>query len=119
MSDKYITVEDRVSYGIGRQMAEQLKSDPFEGMDSSLVIEGIRDVFSDTACPVEDSLMAAAFQEISQRVQSQQAAAGKELSAEGEEFLTENAKRPGITVTESGLQYEIITAAEGDKPEAT
>jgi len=37
----------------------------------------------------------------------------------GELFLAENAKKDGITVTDSGLQYEIITAGTGEKPTAT
>ena len=37
---------------------------------------------------------------------------------EGEEFLAENAKRSEVQVTESGLQYEILEDAEGQKPTA-
>ncbi|WBU90763.1 FKBP-type peptidyl-prolyl cis-trans isomerase [Cellulophaga omnivescoria] len=47
----------------------------------------------------------------------------KELEAkkqrkEGELFLAENAKREGVKTTESGLQYEILTAGNGAKPTA-
>jgi len=34
------------------------------------------------------------------------------------QFLTENAAREEVTVTESGLQYEVLRAAEGAKPSA-
>ena len=37
---------------------------------------------------------------------------------EGEDFLAENAKRPEVSVTKSGLQYEILEDAEGPKPTA-
>ncbi len=37
MSDKYSSIEQRVSYGIGRQMAEQLYNDPFDGLEIELV----------------------------------------------------------------------------------
>lgn len=36
----------------------------------------------------------------------------------GEAFLAENAKREGVFVTESGLQYEVVTMGEGEKPTA-
>ncbi len=36
--------------------------------------------------------------------------------AEGEAFLAENTKKDGVITTASGLQYTILTAAEGDKP---
>jgi len=38
---------------------------------------------------------------------------------EGAEFLAENATKEGVTTTASGLQYTILTDAEGDKPSAT
>ena len=38
---------------------------------------------------------------------------------EGEKFLAENAKREGVKVTESGLQYEVLVATIGQKPKAT
>ena len=38
---------------------------------------------------------------------------------EGEKFLAENAKREGVKVTPSGLQYEILEPSLGQKPKAT
>ena len=34
----------------------------------------------------------------------------------GADFLEQNAKKPGVTVTESGLQYEIVKSGKGDSP---
>ena len=39
--------------------------------------------------------------------------------ASGEAFLAENAKREGVIVLPSGLQYEVLAAGEGKKPSAT
>jgi len=36
--------------------------------------------------------------------------------ARGRTFLEENKKRPGVTETASGLQYEVITEGAGKKP---
>lgn len=36
--------------------------------------------------------------------------------AKGKAFLEENKKRPGVTETASGLQYEVITEGHGSKP---
>ena len=44
---------------------------------------------------------------------------GNENKALGLEFLTNNAKRAGIIVTDSGLQYEVLKNGEGNKPKAT
>jgi len=39
--------------------------------------------------------------------------------AAGEKFLEENKLREGVVVTESGLQYEVLTLGKGKKPAAT
>ncbi|WP_163322056.1 FKBP-type peptidyl-prolyl cis-trans isomerase [Draconibacterium mangrovi] len=38
---------------------------------------------------------------------------------EGNKFLEENGKREGVTTTESGLQYEVLTEGTGEKPGET
>lgn len=38
---------------------------------------------------------------------------------EGKKFLEENSKKEGVVCLESGLQYEVITAADGPKPSAS
>lgn len=42
----------------------------------------------------------------------------KEIIAEGEKFLAENAKAEGVIVTESGLQYKVNVMGQGEKPTA-
>lgn len=42
----------------------------------------------------------------------------KTFAAKGEAFLAENATKEGVIVTESGLQYKVITMGEGEKPTA-
>ena len=37
----------------------------------------------------------------------------------GEQFLAENSKKEGVTITESGLQYKVIVEGKGEKPQAT
>lgn len=44
---------------------------------------------------------------------------GDENKAKGIEFLTNNAKRAGIVVTDTGLQYEILKNGEGGKPKVS
>jgi len=118
MSENYTTVEQRVSYGIGRQMGDQLASNPFEGVDANAVAAGVVDALTGVANTIADSDMEAAFAEIRDRMQAQEAEKSKEFSAEGTAFLEENAKREEVTVTASGLQYEVLTAGEGEKPTA-
>lgn len=53
------------------------------------------------------------FQSTMQAIQDAKTGPAKQA---GEEFLAENAKREGVTVTESGLQYEVLTMGKGPKP---
>jgi FKBP-type peptidyl-prolyl cis-trans isomerase FkpA len=52
--------------------------------------------------------------------QKEQASLSSEANlVEGQAFLAENAKVEGVQVTESGIQYQVLTAADGEKPVAT
>ena len=57
-----------------------------------------------------------AFQEKLQAERDAEQAALSEGNAEAGAFLAENAQREGVMVTESGLQYEVLQAGDGDSP---
>ena len=59
------------------------------------------------------------FSELDQARQAEQAEIGKAFREEGEKFLAENAKKEGVCVTPSGLQYKVIKEGTGRKPRAT
>ncbi len=118
MTNKYTTVELQASYGIGYQMGEQLAGNPFEGMDVEAVQAGIADAFSKVAPQVDNQTLGAAFNEIHQRMQAAKAEQHKGAIEEGAAFLEANAKREDVKVTPSGLQYEVLTVGEGEKPSA-
>jgi len=50
-------------------------------------------------------------------IKKQTEIAEKNLAA-GKAFLAENAKKPGVITTESGLQYKILTSGDGKQPTA-
>jgi len=116
--NKFESIEARVSYGVGRQLGDQLRNNPFKDFDVSAVQAGLADAIADVASQVDDEKLNEAFGIISKKLQEQEQEAAKALSAEGEAFLSDNAKRDEVTVTESGLQYEVIATGEGEKPTA-
>lgn len=118
MSDNFTTDAEKASYGIGLQMGEQLKANPFEGLNLNSVFEGMKDAYAGGEFQVEIPEIQAAFEKINTEIQARREEEAKVLSAEGIAFLEENAKRPEITVTESGLQYEVLATGEGEKPTA-
>ena len=118
MSDIFSTIEQQASYGVGRQMGEQLAANPFDGIDISAVQAGLADAFGGKESVVATEDLQAAFTEISQRLQKVQEEAAAAASAEGEKFLAENAQRENVITTESGLQYEVLNEGTGEKPTA-
>ncbi len=113
---EYKTVEERVSYGIGRQMGDQLSSNPIEGLSIDGVLAGLADSLNGVESAVAHEDLNAAFTEMSKRLQAAEAEKAKVLAAEGEKFLAENAKRNEVNVTESGLQFEVLVEGSGEKP---
>ncbi len=112
------TDETRVSYGIGRQLGDQLRENPPPGISLDAVIAGIRDAFGGVASQVSPEDLNASFAVIRERMQAEAQRKAEAAAGEGKAFLAENAKRDGVTTLESGLQYEILTAGEGAKPTA-
>ncbi len=112
------TTELKASYGVGMQMGQQLNQ-VFTDVSLAAAIAGIKDGFNGQQPRLEPDAINAAFQEIQTKMEAESKANAAEFAAEGEAFLAENAKRDEVSVTESGLQYEVIEAGSGDKPQAS
>ncbi|MBC9252259.1 peptidylprolyl isomerase [Pseudomonas alcaligenes] len=110
------TDEGRVSYGIGRQLGDQLRDNPPPGVSLDAVVAGLRDAFANLPSQVSPEALNASFRVIREIMQAEAAAKAEAAAGAGREYLVENAKREGVTVLESGLQYEVLVAGEGAKP---
>lgn len=110
------TNADKVSYGIGLQLAQQVKGQSFPDFSLESLIIGLSDVFNNVPLRFPEEEMQAAFSAINQQVQAAAAQAAEGNKAAGKAFLEENAKKDGVITTESGLQYEILTEGTGPKP---
>ncbi|WP_346556867.1 FKBP-type peptidyl-prolyl cis-trans isomerase [Mannheimia haemolytica] len=112
------SVEAKGGYGIGLQIGQQLLG---SGMDvnAEAVARGIYDVLNNNEPAIDINEVTAALQELGQRAEAAQAEAFKAIDAENKAFLEENKKANGVIVTNSGLQYEILTEGTGEKPTAT
>lgn len=109
-------VLDTASYSVGLSLGLRLKSQGAKSLDYESLIKGIDDVLSDNEWIItreeSDSINYEYFQ-------NQRNNMFQKIKEEGETFLAENAKRPEVTVLESGLQYEVLIQGAGDKPGAT
>ncbi|SDM11740.1 FKBP-type peptidyl-prolyl cis-trans isomerase [Kriegella aquimaris] len=105
----------KFSYAFGVVMTNNLKAAGFDSLPYNVVAVAIEDVMKEE----EKITVEEAMGIVQSRFQEMQEAEAKEKSAEGELFLAENAKRPTVVTTESGLQYEILTEGKGVIPEST
>ncbi|MFT4938098.1 MAG: FKBP-type peptidyl-prolyl cis-trans isomerase FklB [Paraglaciecola sp.] len=119
VSEKFSSVELQASYGIGLQMGEQLSANPFEGLDIAAVQAGLADAYDKLPAQVDNEALRAAFNEIHQRMEAAKAEKFAGAIAEGQLFLADNALRQEVTVTETGLQFEVLAEGDGEMPLAT
>ncbi|MES9899386.1 MAG: FKBP-type peptidyl-prolyl cis-trans isomerase [Sedimenticola sp.] len=118
MSDnQYSTAEEQASYGIGMQMGQQITT-AFPGVSTVAALAGLQDAINGKEPQINPDDINAAFQVIQERLGAEDAANAEKFAGEGIAFLEKNATRGEVTVTESGLQYEVITEGDGEKPDA-
>ena len=110
--------ETKASYGIGIQMGQQLASS-FDGISLAAAIAGLEDGFHERDLQIPANELNAAFEVIQAQMQQKQASQAADQASVGEAFLAENAKRDEVTVTASGLQYEVIESGDGEMPTAS
>ena len=115
---------DKLSYALGHNIGHQLIG---MGLGKSLNIDdyaaAIRDVMEGrpeqmSAAEVQQVLQHF-FNELEERQQSEAAERGRAARAEGEAFLAENKKQPGVVTTASGLQYTVLQEGNGRQPKAS
>lgn len=115
---------DKLSYALGHNIGHQLIG---MGLGKSLNIDdyaaAIRDVMEGrpeqmSAAEVQQVLQHF-FNELEERQQAEAAERGRAARAEGEAFLAENKKQPGVVTTASGLQYTVLQEGNGRQPKAS
>lgn len=116
------TSNEKLSYSMGLDLGNYLKSMGNE-LDLDTLKSGIEDGFTGAEPKMSQEELAAVQEEFAAKMKAKQeeqlAAMMEKNKAAGQAFLDENKKKEGVNVTESGLQYEVITAAEGPKPKET
>ena len=109
------TDADRFSYGLGMVIGERVLKQ-YSEVDYDLLIEGMKAQHQSQATLITMENAGAALAAYAE----QQFAAQTEVNKmKGATYLEENAKKEGVIVTESGLQYSVVTQGDGAKPAAT
>jgi FKBP-type peptidyl-prolyl cis-trans isomerase FklB len=88
----------------------------FEGMSTEVVLDGLKDLLDGNESAIDEEALHEAYHEIATRVKAKKENEAQQQAAEGVEFLTKNAEREEVIVLDSGVQYEILVDADGEKP---
>ncbi len=108
---------DKLSYALGLNIGHQLKE---MGLSDQLKVDdyasAITDVLKGNTPQIGMEEASKLLNDFFTELEEKQRTATK---SEGERFLAENAKRPEVTVTPSGLQYEVLNEGTGRSPKAT
>ncbi|MBQ5896114.1 MAG: FKBP-type peptidyl-prolyl cis-trans isomerase [Bacteroidaceae bacterium] len=107
---------DKFSYGLGMGIGQNLLSMGVQDMNVEDFVKGLKDVITGVKPEMSHSEAQAVVNDHFRKLAEE---AYTQNKASGEAFLAENAKKEGVTVLPSGLQYEVITAGNGKKPSAT
>ncbi len=111
----------RASYMVGLDLARQVKPIADE-VDVDVVVQALRTAYANEPPLLDDAQVGTVRREFTAHLREQRETALKALAAKnaaaGEAFLQENARKPGVRTTASGLQYEVLQDAAGPKPNA-
>lgn len=106
---------DKGGYGVGLQIGQQLLDSGLK-VTPEAVAKGIYDVLNNNQPALDFNEVTLALQELQTQAQTAQQAQFEAIARAGEAYLADNAKKDGVVVTDSGLQYEILTKGEGNVP---
>ena len=107
---------DKISYALGLGIGQQLKSMNIENFSVEDFAKSVSDVIEGRQTAFSHQEAQAMLQDFFQKKQKQEA---QQAIAVGKAYLDENAKKAGVKVTKSGLQYEVLTEGSGKSPKAT
>lgn len=107
---------DKLSYALGLSMGHNFLSSGIKSLNVEDFAKGVEAVYKQEKPEISFDEAKQIINEYFTNLQNEIAEENKRA---GEAFLAENAKRPGVVVLPSGLQYEVLTEGKGRKPKAT
>lgn len=110
---------DSVAYSIGWSIGENISRDSL-ALNTAIIKKAMDDVISGDSGALSRSqreeVMRAFTQVMQEKAEKQKAEALTKNLEEGKKFLEANKSKEGVNVTESGLQYKVVTQGNGPKP---
>lgn len=107
---------DSVSYAIGQDIGNSLKSQGLSNLNPTLLIKAIQDVVKNQPLLLSKEQCDMSIRDFLQKAAAEKIAKNK---AAGEQFLAANKTKQGVVTLPSGLQYQVIKEGTGPKPALT
>ncbi|MBL4652975.1 MAG: FKBP-type peptidyl-prolyl cis-trans isomerase [Flavobacteriales bacterium] len=107
---------DKLSYSLGVSVGQNVKKQGLIEINGDAVAQALEDVMAGQTTLVSAAEAQQNLQAYFSGLRENKDAGAKQASLD---FLAANVNKEGITVTESGLQYEIMVEGDGPKPSAT
>ena len=113
------STEQQYSYTLGYRLGKMLQAQGIGDLETNAFAAGMKDYLTKTTPQLDDAARSAsldAMNKINQKKRDEKAAL---KVSEGKKFLEDNAKKEGVVVLESGLQYKVTEAGSGESPKLT
>lgn len=110
----------KINYSVGYQIGSDFRYQEME-IRPEVVIQGIRDALGGDEALMTSSEMRKTMSDLGKRLADQKRQKKEALLQqrlqESRQFHAENAKKPGVTTTASGLQYRALEQGGGKSPQ--
>jgi len=114
--------KDKISYSIGMDIGTSMKRQGLD-LNADQLAAGLKDSLSGGKTKLTDDektkILTEYQQELQAKAQEQEKVLAEKNKKDGEAFLAENKKKPGVKTLASGLQYKVISEGTGPIPKAT
>ena len=107
---------DKLSYALGLSMGHNFLGSGIKSLNVEDFAKGVEAVYKQEKPEISFDEAKKIINEFFSNLQDEIAETNKQA---GKEFLAENAKRSGVVVLPSGLQYEVLAEGKGRKPKVT
>ena len=119
-SPAFKTPKDKFSYALGMEIGNGFRKQALD-LDPEIVGKGFADAFSGSKTLLTEdemrAVLASAQEEFNKKQTALRAEKAQAALKEGEAFLAANKAKEGVVTLPSGLQYKILKAGKGGKPD--
>ncbi|MBY3625820.1 MULTISPECIES: FKBP-type peptidyl-prolyl cis-trans isomerase [Acinetobacter] len=114
--------KDQLGYSYGYLMGKG-NTETLKDLNIETFVLGLEDAIKGKPATLSDEQMATILNQYKKRLEAKQLVEFQEQAEknaqEGKNFLAENAKKPDIITTKSGLQYQVLQQGTGKSPKLT